>query len=294
MTHFIDLPDEIIHLIGLELELPDICHLTATSSRLRSIMNVPSFWSTLCHMFGVASGKDRAHFIMRAVLYGLFGVKQNWPEGVALARQLSDAGDQYAMALYGCFLQDGIVVNEDRAQSAQLLHQSSHPIARAMCCIQEYGLPKLPHGCSDRISEGYRILTTDCEDFDPHVQYLRGFCRYHGLGCEPDEGMAISLFRHAGLHLQAQFTLAVHYCTSGALDSNAPYAATLLLQAAKQGYGWAQLHLGACYQYGVGAMVDIREAAKWYGLAANHPAVAKAARAGLADTASALQGKTHI
>eukprot|EP00698_Gefionella_okellyi_P020303 TRINITY_DN6357_c0_g1_i1.p1 TRINITY_DN6357_c0_g1~~TRINITY_DN6357_c0_g1_i1.p1 ORF type:complete len:123 (-),score=30.98 TRINITY_DN6357_c0_g1_i1:24-356(-) len=100
------------------------------------------------------------------------------------------------MALYGYALYGGVGIPEDTIRGEQLLEQSKHSVARAMCFLYYVGQRR-------DTQEGYRLLTTECDTSDPHVQYLLGECLRIGCGCTEDEAEAIRCFERAGNHVEA-------------------------------------------------------------------------------------------
>eukprot|EP00698_Gefionella_okellyi_P018566 TRINITY_DN5579_c1_g1_i1.p1 TRINITY_DN5579_c1_g1~~TRINITY_DN5579_c1_g1_i1.p1 ORF type:complete len:205 (-),score=46.39 TRINITY_DN5579_c1_g1_i1:32-562(-) len=160
------------------------------------------------------------------------------------------------MALYGWAWYEGAVIRENSC--AQLLEQSKHVIARAFWTLC---------GIGDE-EEGYRLLTTECDTSDPHVQYLLGRCFQYGFGCEQDGEQAMQHFERAGNHIMALIKIACLLNSSYRSISDRRRAIALYSQAATQGY--VRVSLGSWYERGIPGVLekDIVEAKHWYLLSA--------------------------
>eukprot|EP00698_Gefionella_okellyi_P007917 TRINITY_DN1939_c0_g1_i3.p1 TRINITY_DN1939_c0_g1~~TRINITY_DN1939_c0_g1_i3.p1 ORF type:complete len:192 (-),score=21.35 TRINITY_DN1939_c0_g1_i3:82-585(-) len=60
------------------------------------------------------------------------------------------------MALYGWALYEGVAIQQDRQRSAQLLSQSKHAMARALCLRSGIGVPQDSTAC-------FEMLNTECD-----------------------------------------------------------------------------------------------------------------------------------
>eukprot|EP00698_Gefionella_okellyi_P012862 TRINITY_DN3498_c0_g1_i1.p1 TRINITY_DN3498_c0_g1~~TRINITY_DN3498_c0_g1_i1.p1 ORF type:complete len:228 (+),score=32.56 TRINITY_DN3498_c0_g1_i1:88-771(+) len=108
-------------------------------------------------------------------LYGRAGLPQDWCKGVELLHLLARAGDDYAMALYGRL---------GGSEANSWLRKSKHAIGRADQALSQWQQPNAV--------EAYRLLTTECDTSDPHVQFLIGVCYDSGHnGGTSDEKQAM-------------------------------------------------------------------------------------------------------
>eukprot|EP00698_Gefionella_okellyi_P022021 TRINITY_DN7235_c0_g1_i1.p1 TRINITY_DN7235_c0_g1~~TRINITY_DN7235_c0_g1_i1.p1 ORF type:complete len:214 (-),score=65.88 TRINITY_DN7235_c0_g1_i1:75-653(-) len=176
------------------------------------------------------------------------------------------------MALYGYVLYDSVGIRADKQRGEQLLLQSKHVTARVYRFV--YGID-MDEDEEDE-EEVYRLLVTECDESDPHVLYLLGWCYHNGDGCNVDTAQAILLYEEAGNHIEALSGLADLLFEEedgeeedGAL-SDRYRAIALYRQAAKQGYARAQCILGYSYEFGIYDVLekDIAQAKHWYLLAA--------------------------
>eukprot|EP00698_Gefionella_okellyi_P012607 TRINITY_DN3410_c0_g2_i1.p1 TRINITY_DN3410_c0_g2~~TRINITY_DN3410_c0_g2_i1.p1 ORF type:complete len:216 (+),score=48.46 TRINITY_DN3410_c0_g2_i1:75-650(+) len=165
------------------------------------------------------------------------------------------------MALYGWALHYGVGIRKNRVRGAQLLQQSKHVIARRYCTLYEIDY--------EDDEETYRLLSTQCDTLDPHVQYLLGECYRWGDGCTKDDAQAVQCYERAGNHIDALINLySILSAYSNADDHRR--AIVLLRHAATQGHAAAQHRLGFRYEHGIFRVLekDIEQAKHWYSLAA--------------------------
>eukprot|EP00698_Gefionella_okellyi_P024477 TRINITY_DN8649_c0_g1_i1.p2 TRINITY_DN8649_c0_g1~~TRINITY_DN8649_c0_g1_i1.p2 ORF type:complete len:203 (+),score=45.21 TRINITY_DN8649_c0_g1_i1:60-611(+) len=167
------------------------------------------------------------------------------------------------MALCGCVLHDGEEHSTNKERVTQFLHRSKHVIARAYCLLCGFGM-------HEDQAEAYRLLNSECDTSDPHVQYLLGWCYASGAGCNEDNAQAVQCYERAGNHVEALSNSADllnrHY--HSAIDRLRSVA--LYRQAATQGDAYAQHQLGYLYKHGIPGMLekDIVQAKHWLSLAA--------------------------
>eukprot|EP00698_Gefionella_okellyi_P018244 TRINITY_DN5449_c0_g4_i1.p1 TRINITY_DN5449_c0_g4~~TRINITY_DN5449_c0_g4_i1.p1 ORF type:complete len:200 (-),score=40.77 TRINITY_DN5449_c0_g4_i1:98-655(-) len=167
------------------------------------------------------------------------------------------------MALYGWALFNGVGIHANEERALQLLQQSKHVISRAYCSLRGFGV-------DEDEGEGYRLLSTECDTSDPHVQFLLGQCCECGWGCKDDyEAQIVQCYERAGNHIDALNRLSVR------LNYRADHTANcrgieFCRQAATQGDSAAQFRLGCWYQRGRPGVLkkDIAQAKHWYSLAA--------------------------
>eukprot|EP00698_Gefionella_okellyi_P018240 TRINITY_DN5449_c0_g1_i1.p2 TRINITY_DN5449_c0_g1~~TRINITY_DN5449_c0_g1_i1.p2 ORF type:complete len:122 (-),score=32.62 TRINITY_DN5449_c0_g1_i1:218-541(-) len=100
------------------------------------------------------------------------------------------------MALYGWALHDGVGIFGNEQRAAQMLQQSKHLTARAVCL--SCGIAMAANQC-----EAFRLLSTECDTSDPHVQWMLGRCYAFGYGCTRDKAQAVQWFERAGNHIAA-------------------------------------------------------------------------------------------
>eukprot|EP00698_Gefionella_okellyi_P016071 TRINITY_DN4574_c0_g1_i1.p1 TRINITY_DN4574_c0_g1~~TRINITY_DN4574_c0_g1_i1.p1 ORF type:complete len:195 (-),score=35.60 TRINITY_DN4574_c0_g1_i1:51-611(-) len=170
------------------------------------------------------------------------------------------------MALYGWALRVGVGIRTNKERGTQLLQQSKHVIARAYCLLFGIGHFAVQQ---DR-EEAYRLLRTECETSDPHVQYLLGLCFDVGYGCKMDKAHAFKWYEGSGNHLDALNNLAFLLDRQYAPIADRHRAIALLRQSAMQGYAVAQFSIGYVYECGKSGVVqkDIEQAKHWYSLSA--------------------------
>eukprot|EP00698_Gefionella_okellyi_P013789 TRINITY_DN3793_c0_g2_i7.p2 TRINITY_DN3793_c0_g2~~TRINITY_DN3793_c0_g2_i7.p2 ORF type:complete len:161 (-),score=32.24 TRINITY_DN3793_c0_g2_i7:971-1453(-) len=144
-----------------------------------------------------------------------------------------------------------------------MLLQSCHVIARAYCLLFWIG-------DYENTEEAYRLLSTECDASDPHVQYLLGRCYHGGYGCTRDEAQAALYFERAGNHIEAVNYLADMFSPEDGPIADRQRAIALLRQAATQGYVIAQYQLGYWYERDLPGVLekDIAQAKHWYSLSA--------------------------
>eukprot|EP00698_Gefionella_okellyi_P018281 TRINITY_DN5462_c1_g4_i1.p1 TRINITY_DN5462_c1_g4~~TRINITY_DN5462_c1_g4_i1.p1 ORF type:complete len:203 (+),score=40.50 TRINITY_DN5462_c1_g4_i1:68-610(+) len=164
------------------------------------------------------------------------------------------------MALYGWALLNGAGVRVNREHGTPMLRQSKHVIARAFCLLYGLGVKKDPN-------EAYRLLSTECDTSDPHVQYLLGWCHSLGHGCTRSEAQVVQWCERAGNHLGALSYLAFLLEAPGA---DRPRALALYTRAATLGDAVAQHDLGFWYEDGMPGVLekDVAQAKHWYTLSA--------------------------
>eukprot|EP00698_Gefionella_okellyi_P015755 TRINITY_DN4463_c0_g1_i4.p1 TRINITY_DN4463_c0_g1~~TRINITY_DN4463_c0_g1_i4.p1 ORF type:complete len:211 (+),score=37.71 TRINITY_DN4463_c0_g1_i4:74-634(+) len=167
------------------------------------------------------------------------------------------------MALYGYALYQGICVPQDFERSEQLLTQSRHILAKVMRLI-EMPVPN----ADDSSAVAFRLLTTECDLSDPHVQYLLGTCWRNGLGCTMDKVEGVSCFERAGNHVLALYFLGLAFYIEQGAPRDYVRAAQLYRQAADQGYDWAQHALGMMYFMERGVPLDPQQAKHYIQMAA--------------------------
>eukprot|EP00698_Gefionella_okellyi_P025724 TRINITY_DN9500_c0_g2_i1.p2 TRINITY_DN9500_c0_g2~~TRINITY_DN9500_c0_g2_i1.p2 ORF type:complete len:118 (-),score=22.44 TRINITY_DN9500_c0_g2_i1:33-344(-) len=102
------------------------------------------------------------------------------------------------MALYGYAVHGGVGCRKDAQRGAQVLQKSRHVIARVHCLLCGIGTQV------DYI-EAFRLLSTECDASDPHVQYLLGVCYCRGFGCARDEALAEQCFERAAQEFLVAF-----------------------------------------------------------------------------------------
>eukprot|EP00698_Gefionella_okellyi_P016209 TRINITY_DN4629_c0_g1_i4.p1 TRINITY_DN4629_c0_g1~~TRINITY_DN4629_c0_g1_i4.p1 ORF type:complete len:231 (+),score=34.44 TRINITY_DN4629_c0_g1_i4:138-830(+) len=168
----IDLPNEIIVSILIFLPTPVIVHRVGlVCKQWHSIVEDDHLWQLRCglaeipppfHSWFAYAQRQTMREQALDHLYGRAGLTQNWRKGLQLLSVLVDAGDDYAMALYSWALSLGIGIRMNRARGEQLLQQSNHVNARAGCALY----------VEQDFEEAYRLLSTECDASDPHVQCL--------------------------------------------------------------------------------------------------------------------------
>eukprot|EP00698_Gefionella_okellyi_P023251 TRINITY_DN7877_c0_g3_i2.p1 TRINITY_DN7877_c0_g3~~TRINITY_DN7877_c0_g3_i2.p1 ORF type:complete len:200 (+),score=32.17 TRINITY_DN7877_c0_g3_i2:51-602(+) len=169
------------------------------------------------------------------------------------------------MALYGWCLFKGAGIRMERERGTQLLLRSEHVIARAYCAFHEHA------------GEAYRLLSTECDASDPHVQYLLGLVHSVVAGRKEDQSRAVQCYERAGNHIEALCNLALRLLHQERFRHR---AVALYRQAATQHHAFAQFHLGYWYEHGIPGVLekDIPQAKHWYSLSAeqDHEKAAKA------------------
>eukprot|EP00698_Gefionella_okellyi_P021167 TRINITY_DN6786_c0_g1_i2.p1 TRINITY_DN6786_c0_g1~~TRINITY_DN6786_c0_g1_i2.p1 ORF type:complete len:139 (-),score=31.00 TRINITY_DN6786_c0_g1_i2:272-688(-) len=115
--------------------------------------------------------------------------------------------------------------------------------------------------------EAYRLLSTECDATDPHVQYLLGLCYDNGFGCIRDKAHAAQCLERAANHIAALSELADVLLQRPIYDHR---AIALYKHAATQGHGVVQNRLAEWYERGIPGVLekDIAQAKHWYSLAA--------------------------
>eukprot|EP00698_Gefionella_okellyi_P024483 TRINITY_DN8649_c0_g1_i7.p1 TRINITY_DN8649_c0_g1~~TRINITY_DN8649_c0_g1_i7.p1 ORF type:complete len:211 (+),score=42.96 TRINITY_DN8649_c0_g1_i7:60-635(+) len=167
------------------------------------------------------------------------------------------------MALCGCVLHDGEEHSTNKERVTQFLHRSKHVIARAYCLLCGFGM-------HEDQAEAYRLLNSECDTSDPHVQYLLGWCYASGAGCNEDNAQAVQCYERAGNHIRALTNIADLLVRQDRPIADRRRAIALYTQAAIQGHAYAKYRLGHWYDQGIPGMLekDIAQAKHWYSLAA--------------------------
>eukprot|EP00698_Gefionella_okellyi_P018135 TRINITY_DN5412_c0_g1_i1.p1 TRINITY_DN5412_c0_g1~~TRINITY_DN5412_c0_g1_i1.p1 ORF type:complete len:181 (-),score=29.74 TRINITY_DN5412_c0_g1_i1:245-736(-) len=134
-------------------------------------------------------------------------------------------------------------------------------MARAWCLIYGNGVPQDHNGC-------FRMLSTECDASDPHVQFLLGFCHQFQFGCAKSHAQAAQCYERAGNHVGALTFLGILLWNglNGAAPDDAR-AAVLFRQAAEQGDRIAQCYVAMMYEHGRAVTKDLQQAKYWYTLA---------------------------
>eukprot|EP00698_Gefionella_okellyi_P018283 TRINITY_DN5462_c1_g7_i1.p1 TRINITY_DN5462_c1_g7~~TRINITY_DN5462_c1_g7_i1.p1 ORF type:complete len:195 (+),score=37.26 TRINITY_DN5462_c1_g7_i1:68-586(+) len=160
------------------------------------------------------------------------------------------------MALYGWALDHGIGIAHDVVHGRKFLQQSKHILAQFQRLMFGIGMKQ------DR-GAAYRLLATKCDTSDPHVQFLLGYCSWHGLGRMQDDERAIAYFQRARNHLKALHCLGITFECGEGVDPDYSRAAHYYQQAAEQGYDEAQSELASMYENGKGVAKDMQQAQYW-------------------------------
>eukprot|EP00698_Gefionella_okellyi_P002155 TRINITY_DN11998_c1_g2_i2.p1 TRINITY_DN11998_c1_g2~~TRINITY_DN11998_c1_g2_i2.p1 ORF type:complete len:492 (+),score=79.68 TRINITY_DN11998_c1_g2_i2:220-1476(+) len=253
---------DLLPLVGLPLLTIEQLHVVASSGIVtaehigllfvdigaKRVNNTLGYRSTLRHPYVTA----------QAYLYGRDGVAQDWRKGVDMMRQLSDAGDHYAMAFYAECLWSGKGVKVDPERAKQLWGASQHPFGRF--CQTLNGI-----GVAQNHDIAFRILSTECDQTDPMVSCMMGACKSHGYGCLVDKSSAADYYRQAGLHLSALNNLGMLHNRGVGVVRNKQKAFELYEQAATQGYAQAMYNLGFLYKTD---KKDSETAKQWFSKAA--------------------------
>eukprot|EP00698_Gefionella_okellyi_P017384 TRINITY_DN5070_c0_g1_i1.p1 TRINITY_DN5070_c0_g1~~TRINITY_DN5070_c0_g1_i1.p1 ORF type:complete len:209 (-),score=29.35 TRINITY_DN5070_c0_g1_i1:88-633(-) len=171
------------------------------------------------------------------------------------------------MALYGWALSNCSGIPMDRERGKQLLQHSKHVIALAYCKLWGFAM-------YENKNEAYRLLSTECDTSDLHVQYLLGECCRNGYGCNQDKAQAVQCYERAGNHTGAVSELGILLDRQDDPVGDRTRAIVLYRQAATQGHAGAQYRLGSCYERGMPGVVDqdIVQAKHWFRLSAAHKA----------------------
>eukprot|EP00698_Gefionella_okellyi_P023597 TRINITY_DN809_c1_g2_i1.p1 TRINITY_DN809_c1_g2~~TRINITY_DN809_c1_g2_i1.p1 ORF type:complete len:198 (-),score=39.01 TRINITY_DN809_c1_g2_i1:222-761(-) len=165
------------------------------------------------------------------------------------------------MAMYGWALRHAVGIGRDRRRGEQLQRESKHAVARAMCLMYGFGVP-------GDVNESHRLLTTECDSTDPHVQYLMGVCSWYGWGCIANEPEAVQRFTRAGNHVFAVYRLALASSLGQGVPQDYVRAEQLYRHAAEQGYDLAQFRLGWMFERGIAVPKDLEQAKHWMQMAA--------------------------
>eukprot|EP00698_Gefionella_okellyi_P015601 TRINITY_DN4413_c0_g1_i1.p2 TRINITY_DN4413_c0_g1~~TRINITY_DN4413_c0_g1_i1.p2 ORF type:complete len:196 (-),score=44.47 TRINITY_DN4413_c0_g1_i1:195-707(-) len=164
------------------------------------------------------------------------------------------------MALYGCVLFEGAGLCVDKDRGEQLLQRSKHMIARAYCVFCGIGVD----GDEDK---AYRLLSTECDTADPHVQYLLSYFYLYGWGCVRSSANGVQCCERAGNHVGALYNLGYMFANGLGVERDYAQAAVLHRRAAEQGHREAQYSIGGMYEAGRGVPLDLQQAQYWYALA---------------------------
>eukprot|EP00698_Gefionella_okellyi_P011680 TRINITY_DN3096_c1_g1_i1.p1 TRINITY_DN3096_c1_g1~~TRINITY_DN3096_c1_g1_i1.p1 ORF type:complete len:190 (+),score=46.74 TRINITY_DN3096_c1_g1_i1:46-570(+) len=164
------------------------------------------------------------------------------------------------MALYGWALRYRVGIAQDQPRAKQLLQQSNNSMARAWCLLNGIGV-------SQDYNAGFRMLNTECDASDLHVQFMLGDCHYLGWGCSLNVEQAVHNFERAGNHVAAMKNLGWMFATGYNVARDDARAVALLRRAAEQGYRDAQHCLAYMYEHGKGVPKDSQLAKHWYTMA---------------------------
>eukprot|EP00698_Gefionella_okellyi_P017948 TRINITY_DN5329_c2_g1_i1.p1 TRINITY_DN5329_c2_g1~~TRINITY_DN5329_c2_g1_i1.p1 ORF type:complete len:154 (-),score=35.73 TRINITY_DN5329_c2_g1_i1:33-494(-) len=134
-------------------------------------------------------------------------------------------------------------------------------MARALCSIWGIGVP-------EDNDAGFRMLNTECDTSDPHVQYLLGICHRNGHGCVKNDTQAIQCYERAGNHVSALTNLGFMVVNGHGVAQDDSRAVALYRHAAEQGHSNAQYNLANVYEQGKGVRKDRQQAKHLYTLAA--------------------------
>eukprot|EP00698_Gefionella_okellyi_P015387 TRINITY_DN4337_c0_g4_i1.p1 TRINITY_DN4337_c0_g4~~TRINITY_DN4337_c0_g4_i1.p1 ORF type:complete len:182 (+),score=28.00 TRINITY_DN4337_c0_g4_i1:130-675(+) len=148
-------------------------------------------------------------------------------------------------------------------------------MARSYCALYGIGLDD-----SDE-DERFRMLSTECDTSDPHVQWMLGDCHQYGAGCVKNDTQAMLCFERAGNHLFALHTLAImflnkasrSYCALygiGLDDSDEDERFRMLSTECDTSDPHVQWMLGDCHQYGAGCVKNDTQAMLCFERAGNH------------------------
>eukprot|EP00698_Gefionella_okellyi_P015382 TRINITY_DN4337_c0_g1_i2.p1 TRINITY_DN4337_c0_g1~~TRINITY_DN4337_c0_g1_i2.p1 ORF type:complete len:199 (+),score=41.53 TRINITY_DN4337_c0_g1_i2:37-597(+) len=170
------------------------------------------------------------------------------------------------MALYGWTLDWGVCIARDESRGKQLVQQSKIPMAHALRLV--FVLDG-SGGAPDQAA-CFKVLTTECDASDPHVQWMLGVCYDCGLTFKEDEPQAVQCYERAGNHIVALNNRALLVSRAGGCAFDPQRSIELLTQSARQGYSLAQQRLAGCYERGFPGVSgkDIALAKYWYSLAA--------------------------
>eukprot|EP00698_Gefionella_okellyi_P021217 TRINITY_DN6812_c0_g3_i1.p1 TRINITY_DN6812_c0_g3~~TRINITY_DN6812_c0_g3_i1.p1 ORF type:complete len:163 (+),score=35.80 TRINITY_DN6812_c0_g3_i1:44-490(+) len=134
-------------------------------------------------------------------------------------------------------------------------------MARAVCLLWGIGVPRDENA-------GFRVLNTECDTSDPHVQYMLGNCHHRGYGCVKNEPQAVQWYQRAGNHVGALKMLGYMFAHGDGAAQDDARAAALHRHVAEQGCRYAQYYIASMYEQGKGVPKDLHKAKHWYTLAA--------------------------
>lgn len=120
-------------------------------------------------------------------------------------------------------------------------------------------------------AEARRLLWPLADSGYAQAQYLMGHLSYYALDGAKDPGEGVRRYRQAAEqgHALAAVMLGDAYESGEGAAEDRVQALIWFRQAADQGNAWGQYHLGAYHERGWGGLTaDIREARRWYELAA--------------------------
>eukprot|EP00698_Gefionella_okellyi_P017767 TRINITY_DN5244_c0_g1_i1.p1 TRINITY_DN5244_c0_g1~~TRINITY_DN5244_c0_g1_i1.p1 ORF type:complete len:191 (-),score=31.89 TRINITY_DN5244_c0_g1_i1:69-599(-) len=163
------------------------------------------------------------------------------------------------MALYGWALYNGVCIPRAISRGERLLQKSTHTMALALRLLDGITLRR------DN-DEAYRLLSTECDASDPHVQYLLGQCIFNGKGSFAE---AARCFECAGNHVEAIYFNACAFRHGIGVLYDLARSFQLYRHAAEQGYAAAQYPLGWMYERGTGVTHDLEQAKRWMQVAAD-------------------------
>ena len=180
----------------------------------------------------------------RLLIFGRDGIKRDIMKAFVLAEVGMRFGCHHCQGLMAWHYFEGLVCEEDYAQSLKLARMSSKSGSR----YGQYAFGELYHNGAGRLAKNdaravvfFRLAAAQGLDV---AQFMLGYMYYHGYGVDQDLAEALRQFQFA----------------------------------AAQGYPQALYYIADCHEHGWGVYKDVAEAIRWYRCAhaAGHPNAAAA------------------
>ena len=175
----------------------------------------------------------------RLLIFGRDGIKRDIMKAFVLAEVGMRFGCHHCQGLMAWHYFEGLVCEEDYAQSLKLARMSSKSGSR----YGQYAFGELYHNGAGRLAKNdaravvfFRLAAAQGLDV---AQFMLGYMYYHGYGVDQDLAEALRQFQFA----------------------------------AAQGYPQALYYIADCHEHGWGVYKDVAEAIRWYRCAhaAGHP-----------------------
>ena len=218
-------------------------------------------------------GHVRSNFCLGVLYESGVGAEPDPETAMHWYQRAAEAGHAEAQCRLGDAYRDGCGVEQDTSKAAIWWRKAAQTLPAAQLALGIHAW-KRSGDATEKFTEAYKWLQQAAQQRNPTAEYLCAILLEEGLGVRQNTQKARDLYKRAADYglAAAKFALAVmaHDDTAGPLQYTAEQVAWCRQAAEQEGFLRAYRDLGRMYFDGNGVERDFAEAAKWYGLAAEH------------------------